>query len=453
MRALRSLSLAAALCLPCLAGGPERAGTPELKFEVTDGGEHFRYSIAHPESVRAARIEVLDLPHVLATRAVPIQASGELEWEWKWENAAFLRQEEDEDRLQLALWDPDGISLICEGTTMSVYPGGEVSATTAGGRTGFDAEPSLESSLVRVLQGSTGFQFVVTGSNLTSKATFHVFSEKAAKCEDRFIHARTLDLAHAEVTVDRECLQEPGILFVSASDKPASYDTDRVWIHVAVRNSPELTSVSPMQVRENLPPAKLKLVLRGTNFTKDSTVDADYNPDGLDYNEVSQLNLDTEYVSATELRATVHTDIGDDSLIRTLGWNRTGFRIWVEGNADRFELSEPRDIRVLRRDGRRRRLPAVISSISPFPIPLMDEHSPEELEITIHGEGFVPANKVKAGFGTLSSDLRTQYLSPTTLRAWLPRKYWRKHHIVCRLVVETTAGRSYSQQVEPEVDQ
>jgi hypothetical protein len=440
------------LGLPCFAGRTHRDIAPELQLQVTDNGEHFHYSITYPESVRAAWIEVVDLPQVLDTKTIPIQSSGELDWEWKWDQqTGYLREEQEEDARTLTLWDPGGVSLVCRGTTMYSEPGGEVSKSTVGGRTNFDPQPSLNSSLVRVLQGSRDFTFEVTGKDLVPQTTFHAFTEKTAKCEDRFIHARVLDLAHARVTINHECLKKAGILFVSTSSNP-SYDTDKVWIHVAGGNSPSLRSVTPSRVREDEPPGQLKLLLSGTHFTRDSQVDADYMPDGLDYNEVSQLNLDTEYISPTELHAWVHTEVGDTSLVRTLGWNRTAFRIWVEGSSDKFELSESRDVEVRRSSGKTLRHTALVTSISPYPIRLMDEHSPEELEITIHGENFVPENQTmfSAAVGVPS---RSKYASPTTLYAWIPRQYWRKHHFVYRLVVETSTGHRYSRQVESSNDE
>lgn len=449
MKVLSAYSIAvAALWLATPAVACDREPVPELQLVVSDWGEHFQYSISHPETVRIAWIEVVDRPQILDKRPVPVQASGELEWEWKWEKAAFLREETDDDALSLSLWDPDGVSIWCDGLAMRAERGGGVSARTAGGRTSFDPAPELNSLLVRAQQGSRSFRFVATGKDLVPATQFHVFTEKNARCEDRFVHGRVVDLAHARFTVDRQCLEEPGILAISTKSPDDPSDMHRVWIHVASRGSPRLRAVSPTSVRENEPPGEFTLVLRGKNFTKDSTVDADYMPDGLDYGEVSQLNLEAEYISPTELRARVHPDLGFTSLVQTLGWGRTAFRIWVEGKAENFELSESRDVQVLRADGTRRRQAAVITSIRPFPIPLMDEHSADELKITIRGENFVPQNTVGAVVGTLSAPVRWEYASPTTMRAWLPRQAWRKHHIVFRLVVETIAGRQYSREIE-----
>jgi hypothetical protein len=86
----------------------------------------------------------------------------------------------------------------------------------------------------------------------------------------------------------------------------------------------------------------------------------------------------------------------------------------------------------------------------------MNEHSPEELKVTIHGQNFVAEDKVQFAFGNQSpndKEVRTEYLSPTTLHAWLPRQLWRKHALSYRLVVVTTAGQRYVRQVDEKDEQ
>lgn len=196
------------------------------------------------------------------------------------------------------------------------------------------------------------------------------------------------------------------------------------------------------------PEAQVSFVLRGKGFTTKSEAFAGYLP--ADAPGSPQLVFDTEYVSSTELRASVNPGFTSSNVIlaEMVGENRTGvanstaLRIWVKGDEDKFELSEPRDVRVLYRNR------AVIRKVSPFPIKLLNEHSPAELKITIHGDNFLPSNKVITHAGSSENTLRTEYVSPNTLRAWLPRQLWRKHHLVYRLVVETAVGEQSSSEVE-----
>lgn len=143
----------------------------------------------------------------------------------------------------------------------------------------------------------------------------------------------------------------------------------------------------------------------------------------------------------------------DDRVGEGLGFDHNGvtdsyaLRIWVLGDEEKYELSGPVDVPV-RLDVGKHRDVAVITSISPFPIHLMDRHSPAELKITVHGENFIPENKVAAHYGYLAEALRTEYVSPSTLHAWIPREHWRKHQVVYRLVVLTHSGLRYSPEVE-----
>jgi hypothetical protein len=205
--------------------------------------------------------------------------------------------------------------------------------------------------------------------------------------------------------------------------------------------------------------------LRGHGFTEESKVYAGYNPDAFDYS-TDQLFFETEYVSPTELR--VHVDLAafapqSDTVDLPEGEN---LRIWVKGSEEKFELSQARDV-TLRPTGtgkavtffqisesdllRSRPKTAVVTSVWPFPIRLMSEHSAEELKVTIHGENFVPEDRVRFSFGgqtTNDREVRTEYVSATTLHAWLPRQLWRKHRLSYRLVVVTAGGQRYVRQVD-----
>lgn len=439
-------ALLATVFAPLIAFGQGVFHRTDLQLVVTNDGEHFEYSISRPEQVQKAWIEVLDRPVVIDKRPVDVQRRGELDWQWNWQ---LVNEGEDDDQLELGLWDPDGHTLVCDGLAIRAEPGGEVAKTTAGGRTSFDPVPQLDDMEVRVPEGSGDFTFEVTGRDFARGTRFHVFSEKPTRCNDALVDTKVRDLAHASVTLSWECLQEPGIFFLSG-DRYAQFFGNRVWIHVASRTSATLNSVDPPVLNENDRDGSLSLVLHGSNFNGDSEVITGYMPTGGVHSE--QIMFDTEYVSLTELRATVSVN-KDDRVGETLGFNHTGMahsyalRLWVRGDQEKYELSEPVDIPVHLVSEKPRNV-AVITSISPFPIRLMTEHSPAELKITVHGENFIPENKVMAHYGYLEETLRTEYVSPSTLHAWIPREHWRKHHAVYRLAVQTRNGVGYSREVE-----
>jgi hypothetical protein len=151
--------------------------TPKLQLRLgdeTEKGQHFIYSIAHSESVRAAWIEVLDRPLLLDRTSVVVQAEGELDR--KWDTSGLNGWEQPEDQLVLSIWDPNGESIFCEGTTMYAQPGGEVSSKTVGGREAFRFFVRLDLSFMRVAQDSSNVTFDVTGSDLAPRTQFHVQS-------------------------------------------------------------------------------------------------------------------------------------------------------------------------------------------------------------------------------------------------------------------------------------
>ena len=160
---------------PAIAFGQGGSRDAQLRLIVTNDGEHFLYSISHPEQVQKAWIEALDRPVVIDKRLVDVQRSGELDWEWNWE---LVNEAQDDDQLQLGLWDPDGQTIVCDGLAIRAEPGGEVAKTTAGGRTSFDPEPQLDGMEHRVPEGSGDISFEVRGRDFMRGAKFHVFSEK-----------------------------------------------------------------------------------------------------------------------------------------------------------------------------------------------------------------------------------------------------------------------------------
>src|SRR5215467_6562148 len=82
-------------CLGFSIGVPD----PGLRLTVTNYGRHFEYSIAHPEVVRRAWLEVADRPIVLDSKPLKVQAKGELDWDW--DDTALNEPEQDEDELFL----------------------------------------------------------------------------------------------------------------------------------------------------------------------------------------------------------------------------------------------------------------------------------------------------------------------------------------------------------------
>ena len=449
------MTVCLAACAATFAQESQQAAA-EPQLYVSNYGKRFVYFLPRPEQVRAAWIEIVDRPILLDKKSIPIQDKGAIDWEW--DRSALNDYEQPEDNLWLSIWDPNGETLTCDvNTVMRSEPGGIVDGATVGARQEPIPMPVLAGTWVRAEQGAKSFTFNDGGRDLGTTTKFQVNASRGGRCGPESLHVRVLNLSHATITLDGDCLQEAGILRIT-TENDHEYGVN---VHVASGTSPVLQSVSPRSLSDDLPQNDLKLVLRGNGFTKDSKVFAGYDPDANDFQRV-QLWLETEYVSPTELRAHVDgTQRKEDTVAQPSGEN---LRLWVIGNEEKFELSKPFDVK-LRSSGQplplgrlseadfRRWKPktADITSVSPFPIPLMDEYSPAELEVTIRGENFSPEDKVHFSFGHNANndkEVRTKYVSPTMLRAWLPRQFWRKHAIYYRLVVETTDGKRYIRQVE-----
>jgi hypothetical protein len=74
----------------------------------------------------------------------------------------------------------------------------------------------------------------------------------------------------------------------------------------------------------------------------------------------------------------------------------------------------------------------------------MDAHSAKYQIVEIEGENFRPDDRVGAvrdpDYPGDYSPLKTEFISDTKLRAWLPREFWRKHQLSYRLLLKTAAG-------------
>lgn len=445
MRTYVAIAGFAILSASCWGQSPIKIG-----LLVTNDGGHFAYTIDYPELASKVWIEVLDGPTVLDRTPIPVKASGELDWAWKGAPAG----EDEDDQLKLSIWDPNGISGVDTGLTTYAEPGGTVSAVTVGARKGeIRPDATLDGSLIRVQQGSASLTFVATGRDLHRTTMFHVLAEEGARCRDSDLPSEVLNMGHARITLDSQCFRDAGaITILPANDYRGADDaflngTGAVWVRVASRKSPVLRSVSPSTLPADTPEDDVELTLHGSGFSENSEIYAGYLPNAAF--APRELLLDTEYVSPTELRARGPNE--NESVGRAL-WPHDRLRIWVEGDQDKSEISEPRDIEIRGSTGEKRlRQTALITSVSPFPIHLMTGYSPEELMITIRGENFIRENRVQAGNTHDISDntvLRTEYVSSSELRAWIPRQYWRKHKIAYRLVVETTSGLRYTRQIQ-----
>jgi hypothetical protein len=118
-------------------------------------------------------------------------------------------------------------------------------------------------------------------------------------------------------------------------------------------------------------------------------------------------------------------------------------QLWVR-NGDDQHVSDPQSLHLLRTAEfplPRAQQPSIIST-SPYPVPLMDDRSPAFTLLKIYGENFRKGDKVVAQNGDSPGDrkLRTEFISPQELNAWLPSELWRHHRLSFRLTALTSNG-------------
>jgi hypothetical protein len=78
----------------------------------------------------------------------------------------------------------------------------------------------------------------------------------------------------------------------------------------------------------------------------------------------------------------------------------------------------------------------------PYPIPLIRQDAPKEMEFIVRGKNFRPNVTVVAGNdgSGVSTNLKTLFVSPEELHAWLPQAMWRVHRLSFRFVVRMKEG-------------
>ena len=212
-------------------------------------------------------------------------------------------------------------------------------------------------------------------------------------------------------------------------------------IYVEDRESPVLSSVYPSEVSPDEAekgPFHIPVRLQGSGFTSASRVvrtlyDVDLAYEGS-----------TRFISPTELQY----DMYQDEFVIDHKWTAAGsVRLWV-ATGDWLHVSEPQEIKINPSPS----FPpnpataqrSTITSVSPYPIPMIDPAGPQNVIIAIHGEHF-RKNEIVTVLRDEHSVLKdfklhTEYLSPQELRVWLPRDLWSEHRLRYRFAVETKAG-------------
>jgi len=420
---------------------------PKLVFEDTTNGMRVIYHVPDIHGISAAWLEVWDRPKRLFRTVVPVKTDGQIIWN---PDDPYPTTPE---LLSLAIYDAelpeyciDNFGGSCSGPSF----GSNVSPVVVGNTTSESSgDAELEGPPIRLVEGGDVTDVIATARDLPPSMKV-ILVEKDDTTEDYrwifhdYLNTEAIDLRHIKVTVPSAYLLKPGVYGLVGQDASFEMDatalsklTPQQELYVASKDSPVISSVEPSSVRADAGQKDdVEVTLRGRGFTKESAA-------VFGTASTVQMGLgggDADFVSPQELQAKI------PSYLLTVGIfaNSEPIRVWVTDDND-LKISEPVEIQILPTPSLKvAPKAAAINSVTPFLIPLMDAQSPQYQIVEIEGENFRPDDRVEAvrnpDYPGDYSTLKTEFISDTKLRAWLPREFWRKHQLSYRLLLKTAAG-------------
>ena len=447
LRSARSILIMLATVCPLLgqsAGNGCARLNPKVDFEDTTNGMRLIYHVPDVRGISAAWLEVWDRPKRLFRTAVPVKTDGQIIWD---PDDPYPTTPE---MLSLAIFDAElpefCINSPCSGPSF----GSNVSPVVVGNTTSESTgNAELEGPPIRLEEGGDVTDVIATGRDLPPDMKV-ILVEKDETTEDYrwifrdYLNTEAIDLRHIKVTVPSAYLLKPGVYGLAGQDASFEMDanalsklTPQQELYVASKDSPVISSVEPPSVRSDAAKRDdVEVTLRGRGFTKESLAV---------FGTASTVEMglgggDADFVSSQELQAKI------PYYLLTVGpfASNEAIRVWVTDD-NTLKVSEPVEIQVLPAPSQKvAPEAAAINSVTPFPIPLMDAHSPRYEVVEIEGENFRPDDRVVAVLDPDRpgeySPLKTEFISETKLRAWLPREFWRMHQLSYRLLLQTAAG-------------
>jgi hypothetical protein len=417
---------------------------PRLDFEDTTDGMRLIYHVPNVDGISAAWLEVWDRPKRLFRTAVPVRTDGQIIWD---PDDPYPTTPE---MLSLAIFDAELPEFCIDNPCSGPSFGTNVSPVVVGNTTSESSgNAKLEGPPIRLEEGGDVTDVIATGRDLPPDMKV-ILVEKNDTTEDYrwifrdYLNTEAIDLRHIKVTVPSAYLLKPGVYGLVGQDASFEMDasalsklTPEQELYVASKNSPVISSVEPSSVRADAAKRDdVEVTLRGRGFTKESLAV---------FGTASTVEMglgggDADFVSSQELKAKI------PYYLLTVGPFASNelIRVWVTDD-NTLKVSEPVEIQVSPASSQKvAPKAAAINAVTPFPVPLMDAHSPRYEVVEIEGENFRPDDRVVAVLDPDSpgeySPLKTEFISETKLRAWLPREFWRKHQLSYRLLLKTAAG-------------
>jgi hypothetical protein len=405
----------------------------------------FQYGLSSPQSASAAWIEIWDGHSLLSKHSVKAQGQGKIIWR------GLHKVPETPSNLQIEIFDPELLS-PCDNCSKK---GDMVSIVLAG--TGPDEDPPFPSMVPessRLVEGDAWAEVLLEGRLLGPQTEVLLTEQDGGGLwlAREYLPVELVDLHHVRVRIPPGYLSRATVLGLNmeraGSEREIGTDVGLPGqtLYVANKDSPVLDSVQPSEVSaDEAEKGAVTVHLHGSGFKSSSKVT-------LSLENASDLNqggLQPEFISANELRIDLPTHYfvydGKWSAVRPV-------RLWV-ANEDVLHISGPQEIRILPSA----HLPPyppqtslpVITQISPYPVPLMEPGGPLSIPLTVQGTNFRKGQLVVAEIDRDEKvKLKTLYVSPQELQAWLPINMWSEHRLRFRFVVSTAAGLCVADVVE-----
>jgi hypothetical protein len=403
------------------------AGTMALSvaFDDSYSSATLAYQLSDPKKFSTVQIEVWDRPKLLFQAQAPLRPKGQIVWTPKQEPADT----------PLALWirvdDPELKSSGFDPTAMVGTTGPDEGGSV----------PELFRQSVVFEEGTESPTVTVAGKNLGEHNTHIMLLEEESPqvwIVREYLPAVLADLEHVSVQIPSGYILKPTVLRLEAlrPGDESGYEVgtqaggnfNYVVVHVTSKDRPILTSVEPSSISAGNQTGGAVRIL-GNGFTNESQVLVS-DGGGIDFS----YPLKPVFISPHELQVP-SSQLGRSYPIADL-------QLWVRNGDDRH-VSDPQTLRLLPTSefplaGARR--PSIIS-VSPYPVPLMDQRSRTGILLKVYGENFRNGDTVIAENGELDGNLKTEFVSPQQLNAWLPREVWRSHRLSFRLVTQGAAGK------------
>jgi hypothetical protein len=252
------------------------------------------------------------------------------------------------------------------------------------------------------------------------------------------------DLEHVSVQVPSLYLLKPTVLQLEAvrvgddSVRPVGSEVGGgslfTTIYVMDKSRPVFSSIEPSVISAT-DQAGVTVRILGSGFAAESQVLTSFQVHvGHDSNALQPI-----FISSHELQVTLPS-----YLLRSASSSPDEpFRLWIR-NGDDLHVSDPQTLTLLPSP----KFPLVgasrpsITSVSPYPVPLMTQRSSTDTFLKIYGENFKDRDIVIAENGDSDGNnkLKTEFISPQQLNAWLPSDFWRSHRLSFRLMTQTLTG-------------